>query len=144
MDGERNDATFEELTRSECLAHLAQHTIGRFAVALPDSSPLVVPVTYVLDGEAIVFRSGSGAKVDALHHRPVSFEVDDVDVIERTGWSVLVKGTAYEATHWEVGHLAIEPWAPGTKPRWVRIVPNSISGRRIVLVPCDADARGYL
>ncbi len=31
--------------------------------------------------------------------------------------------------------LDLEPWAPGDKPVWVRIVPSSITGRRLTCDP---------
>jgi hypothetical protein len=36
------------------------------------------------------------------------------------------------------------PWAPGNRELLVRLVPESISGRRIELVSAVADPRGYL
>jgi hypothetical protein len=40
--------------------------------------------------------------------------------------------------------LHIEPWAPGEKSHWVRIVPASITGRRIQLPELRRDRKGYL
>lgn len=136
--------TVVEIPVEHCLELLAQRSIGRFAVATPGSAPLVLPVNYVMDHDVVVFRSDSGEKVDALRQQPVSFEIDEIDPLHHTGWSVLVKGVAYEATHWEVEHLSIEPWAPGNKSRWVRIVPRTITGRRLELGPYEPDARAYL
>ena len=143
FDADR-DGTLEEIEPEECWLLLSQHDVGRFAVALPDAPPLVVPVNYVLDGEAVVFRSDKGEKVDSLHGQQVSFEVDEIDPFHRAGWSVLVKGVAYEATHWEVDRLTLEPWPSGEKKRWVRIVPASITGRRIRFTPFEPDPRAYL
>jgi uncharacterized protein len=61
----------------------------------------------------------------------VSFQVDSIDWSHRSGWSVLVHGDAYEATHWETHHLGLEPWAGGDKSHWVRLKVRDISGRRI-------------
>lgn len=134
----------EELALEECLVHLARQRVGRLAVAVPGSSPLVVPVNYVMDNRAVVFRTDPGEKLASLKGRPVSFQIDEFDLARRTGWSVLVQGTAHEATHWEVDHLTVEPWAPGRKDRWVRIVPITISGRRISVVPYEPEPRAYL
>lgn len=132
----------EEISRAECFVLLASHTIGRLAVGRPGGPPWVVPVNYVLDGELIVFRSDPGAKLDALREEPVSFQVDLIDPFHRTGWSVLVHGVAWEAAPAE--HLAVEPWAPGEKPHWVRIVPDAVTGRRLRLPEIQIDGRGYL
>ena len=135
---------FEELAPDECYELLRSCPVGRIAVTRLDAAPLVVPVNFVLDGTAIVFRSASGSKVDALRWGPIAFQVDGIDPHRRTGWSVLVDGVAYEATHWEVQHLDLSPWAPGRKDRWVRLVPRSVTGRRIRKEFLVYDSRGYV
>jgi nitroimidazol reductase NimA-like FMN-containing flavoprotein (pyridoxamine 5'-phosphate oxidase superfamily) len=107
-------------------------------------APLVVPVNFVLDGSVVVFRTAGGGKVDGLRSGPISFQVDGIDPFHRTGWSVLVEGVAYEATRWEVRHLDLSPWAPGQKDRWIRLVPTSITGRRIRKEYLLFDSRGYM
>src|SRR5437879_11578415 len=103
-DDSTGAGTLAELSRDECLQLLATQPVGRLAIGIPDAAPLVVPVNFVLDGEAIVFRSDQGTKLALLHRSPVAFQVDFVDWIHRTGWSVLARGTAYEATHFETEH----------------------------------------
>ena len=144
---EAEEPVVDELDREECLRLLATQSVGRVAVTEPDWAPHVVPVNYVLLRDSIVFRSGRGTKLRLLVTEPVSFEVDFVDPFHRTGWSVLVKGLAYQASNWEieVEDVHIEPFAPGRKDYWARLVPHSITGRRIRL-PAAApfDPRGYL
>ncbi len=135
---------YRDLSVKECFDRLALFCVGRVAVALPDEAPLVVPVNFVLDGEVIVFRSGSGEKLRRLRQQPVSFQVDHVDVFRRSGWSVLVQGVAYEATPAEVAHLGIEAWAPGEREVWVRLVASSVSGRTIVPADFPLDGRAYI
>ena len=144
MDGTVEDSTLDELTREECLKLVGALTVGRIAVAAPDSSPLVVPVNYLLDGEVVVFRTGPGTKLRELRGTPVSFQVDEFDQLRHTGWSVLVRGNAYEATHWETDHLVLPTWAPGKKGHWIRVVPAAITGRRIRLPDQFVDLGGYL
>ena len=119
------------LEEAECYELLATQPVGRIALAAPGEAPLVEPVNYVLDGRAIVFRTGAGTKLGLLRLGPVSFEVDWVDPHHRSGWSVLARGMAYEATHYETDHLELEPWAPGDRNRWVRLVVSELSGRRL-------------
>lgn len=141
------DTTIEELPRDECLALIASQVIGRIAVADFGAAPLVVPVNFLLAGETVVFRTDFGSKfrLAVLGEHPVSFEVDGVDPGRRTGWSVLLTGMAAEVEDSEHGRMPVQPWAPGRKSHWVRIVPESISGRRIALAPLSgADGRGYL
>jgi uncharacterized protein len=137
------DVSLVELARDECLLLLGAFTVGRVAIALPSGSVLVVPVNYVLDGEAIVFRSDPGEKLDHLHGAPASFQIDFIDPVHHTGWSVLVQGTAHRVSATEVEHLAVEPWAGGQKPHWVRVVPSAITGRRLIAPNLPLDLRGY-
>jgi uncharacterized protein len=131
MNGQAQAASVE-LTRDECLRLLRAFTVGRVAVASASGSVVVVPVNYVVDGEVIVFRSDLGEKLGQLHERSASFEIDEIDPFHHTGWSVLVRGTAFRATAAEVEHLDVRSWAAGDKPYWVRVVPDEVTGRRLV------------
>jgi uncharacterized protein len=133
-----------EIPREECVQLLALHRVGRIALPTLEGAVLVVPVNYVLDGEVIVFRSDPGEKLDAIHGHRASFQIDYIDPVHRTGWSVLVQGTAHRAGHREIEHLALDPWVGGEKDAWVRIVPRSISGRRLTIEHLPLDSRGYL
>ncbi len=133
-----------ELPREECLVLLRAFGVGRFAIASASGSVLVVPVNYLVDGDVIVFRSDPGEKLDHLHGQPASFQIDFIDPFHHTGWSVLVRGTAYRATPAEVADLDFESWAGGEKPHWVRVVPLEITGRRLVIPHLPLDLRGYL
>jgi hypothetical protein len=121
-----------ELSRDECFELLQTQPIGRLAVADDDGPPIVVPVNYLVEGEAIVFRSDPGLKLRLLRRRPISFQADFVDPFHHTGWSVLAHGIGYEASHWETDHLTLEPWADGTKGQWVRLAVDAITGRRLL------------
>lgn len=125
----------EEIGREECLQLLDACMVGRVAVPVEGHGPLVVPVNFAMDGETVVFRSDVGTKVRNLAAGLVSFEADAIDPFTRTGWSVLVEGDAYVATHWETTHVKVTPWVDGAKGQWVRIVPTAITGRRIRLAP---------
>src|SRR5207302_1120061 len=141
---ETSDRHLAELTRGECFELLLTQPVGRVAVAVPGAAPHVVPVNFILDGEAIVFRSGGGTKLDLLRGTAVAFQVDFVDWAQRCGWSVLAKGVAYEATHYETDHLALTPWADGDRRHWVRMVISELTGRRIerIDLPWPGDSRG--
>lgn len=135
--------TLVELTRDQCFALLRTVAIGRVAVPRPDRAPLVVPVNFAVDGDAVVFRTDTGTKLQAVLTGPIAFEADGLDGFHRQGWSVLLEGRAYVATHWEVGHLRVEPWAGGRRDHWVRLVPTEVSGRMVEVVPEPSDHRGY-
>ena len=138
----------EELDREECFRLLATQTVGRLAVAEPGEAPHVLPVNYTLFGESVVFRTDRGTKLGLLMTHPVAFQVDFVDQFHRCGWSVLLRGLAYEASDWEIeveDGLTVEPFAPGGKWQWVRLTPQSVTGRRLTLpTAAPMDPRGYL
>jgi nitroimidazol reductase NimA-like FMN-containing flavoprotein (pyridoxamine 5'-phosphate oxidase superfamily) len=137
----------EELDREECFRLLATQEVGRLAVAEPGQGPHVYPVNYKVLRASIVFRTDSGTKLRLLTTEPVSFQVDFVDQFHHCGWSVLLRGLAYQASNWEieVEDIHVEPYAPGGKWQWVRVTPTTVTGRRIELpVPCPMDPRGYL
>ena len=138
------DIALVELARDECLVLLRSFTVGRVAIALPSGSVLVVPVNYIVDGDAIVFRSDPGEKLEQLNGTQASFQIDFIDPVHHTGWSVLVQGTAHRASATEVEHLAVDSWAGGEKPHWVRVVPHAITGRRLAAPSLPLDLRGYL
>ena len=135
--------SLDDLTPEACLALVGTMSIGRVAVAADGGAPLVVPVNYVLDGEVVVFRTAPGTKVLEFLGAPMSFQVDLFDPSHRSGWSVLIRGRAAEAADREVRHLTIEPWAPGDRSQWIRVLPNEITGRRIQLPDAVRDPRSY-
>jgi hypothetical protein len=99
-------------------------------------------VAYVVKGRTIVFRTALGTKVDALLAGAASFQVDDVDSLRRTGWSVLVDGHA--AVRWAEDQEAPHGgWVSWHLPLTVTLTPDAISGREVVLVHPETDPRGY-
>ena len=125
----------EVIDRDECLRLLTSEPVGRVAVVV-DARPMIFPVNYALDGERIVFRSDAGSKASgATRGLPMSFEIDGVDEILHTGWSVVVNGVGHEVVdRTELARLhalELRPWASGPKAHWIRIHPNTITGRRV-------------
>ncbi len=100
--------------------------------------PLAVPVNYAMAGHDIVFRVEGGAKRAAMEQTMLAFEVDHVDEDARSGWSVLVRGVGAEIEMERVPALLREmegqfpaPWAVGIHNVWLRIVPRTVTGRRL-------------
>jgi len=145
-------ASLDEIGATECWQLLSSQPIGRVAVIV-GHYPLVFPVNYTVDGQTILYRTGVGTKLDSIHRSNVTFEVDEIDRTDRSGWSVMVKGVAQElsverdhrvASRAEVGAEAT--WAPGKRDHFIRIVADQITGRRIrpAELPPATDLRGYL
>ena len=92
----------------------------------------IFPINFVVDGEAIYFRTAEGSKLFTLSlNQDVLFEADGLK--GETAWSVIIKGTAEvlekpaDIDHAET--LGLKPWAPTLKYNWVRINASDISGR---------------
>lgn len=126
----------EVIDRSECLELLAADVVGRIGIVV-HGAPLVLPVNYVLDGEAVVFRTGPGSKLAAAERAPACFEIDGFDRESHAGWSVVVSGRLEEVTEHQHAELArlkdlgITPWIPEGRDHWMRIVAGHVSGRRV-------------
>lgn len=136
MDRLHSPSGLEILPRKECLLLLAGQKVGRLGF-LVDGHPMVLPVNYAVQGDVVVFRTGEGSKLEAAHGTKVAFEVDDVDAVTGSGWSVVIQGVADEipATgDWLDESLrasAGPTWIPAPTDHYVRITPSVISGRRL-------------
>ena len=121
------------LREAECWALLRRAGKGVVATAA-DSKADLFPVNYLIDGETLLFRSAPGTKLDQIAAAP-----DVAFIIEGHGtdgyWSVVMRGTA-ELLSDQVeiigsGALELAPWAAGEKRNFVRVTPQTISGRRV-------------
>ncbi|TCO20325.1 helix-turn-helix protein [Kribbella steppae] len=124
--------TLQGMPRPECLALLQTGGIGRIAYQAANQL-MVVPVTFSLYDELIVFRTAQDAAIAQYALEPVAFEVDRIDEGMHQGWSVLVNGTVRPATDDEAAqvHDLVEPWAGGTRDTCMVIEPAQVSGRRV-------------
>jgi hypothetical protein len=128
----------EHLGPEECWRLLGSLPVGRIGV-LVDSAPEIYPVNHVVDSGTIVFRSDPGSKLAGLAKAPaVCFQVDGIDLHQRVGWSVLVKGRAEQVRQLHdaderrrIDELPLDYWAPGPKWHRIRVVPADVTGRRI-------------
>ncbi|MDH6622494.1 nitroimidazol reductase NimA-like FMN-containing flavoprotein (pyridoxamine 5'-phosphate oxidase superfamily) [Streptomyces sp. LBL] len=128
---------FTELTEQECRDLLGTHGVGRLALTTP-AGPVVVPVNYSVVDETVVFRTDSGTTPAQTSGHRVGFEVDRIDDVLSQGWSVLVRGRAHAVTDPDEVHRLAEqahstPWAGGRRDLWIRIEPDTVTGRRITV-----------
>ena len=136
------------LAFEECVALLACERVGRLAVVDGDQ-PVIYPVNFRVvarhsDEPVIVIRTHAG---NALSRSGIkcAFEVDGIDPLEHTGWSVLVRG---ELRHIEPDTASAgapfrpdepltttaidpQPWLDDGRDEWLLIVPHEITGRRL-------------
>jgi nitroimidazol reductase NimA-like FMN-containing flavoprotein (pyridoxamine 5'-phosphate oxidase superfamily) len=128
----------EVLDRDECLRLLATAEIGRVIVTV-GALPAAFPVNFALWDGDVVFRTGTGSKlVAAVDKAIVAFEVDEIDRVTKSGWSVLVTGPAMAVDQTPdmaiADRLAPQPWLPRYRGHVVRIRSELVSGRRLDLV----------
>jgi uncharacterized protein len=133
MEVDRNG--LEVLDREECLRLLDRATLGRVGVTAA-ALPSVLPVNFRLAGDRIVFRTGEGTKLAAAtRNAVVAFEVDDIDPVDHTGWSVMVTGVARPVVDPDdlarLNGLGIARWAAGGDGHLVEVSLEIVSGRRI-------------
>jgi nitroimidazol reductase NimA-like FMN-containing flavoprotein (pyridoxamine 5'-phosphate oxidase superfamily) len=128
-------AELEELDRGECLRLLGGNTVGR-VLFTEGALPAAHPVTYLLDGEQVIFRTAAGGKLAAAtRHHVVGFQADEIDPHTRIGWSVLGVGETYEVvTPTRLAELAARqpaPWFPDRTGHTIAIPLQRLTGRRM-------------
>jgi hypothetical protein len=130
--------TLAVLGEQECWQLLASETVGRVATTR-SALPAIVPVNYsVHPSGQILLRTDPNSELGrTIANAVVAFEVDRIDPITRTGWSVQVVGPA-TASSWSALADAFElddpqPWVAGDRSLFVRVQAGIVSGRRLML-----------
>ncbi|UVJ41258.1 pyridoxamine 5'-phosphate oxidase family protein [Arthrobacter sp. CJ23] len=124
----------EELDAEECWKLLRETGVGRLGV-IADGRPDIFPVNYKVDGNSVVFLTGTGTKTRAIEEdAAVALEADAVSAEFGMAWSVIVKGKAIGNSSTEqtldAVSRALFPWQGAGKDLLFRIVPDSVTGRR--------------
>jgi nitroimidazol reductase NimA-like FMN-containing flavoprotein (pyridoxamine 5'-phosphate oxidase superfamily) len=134
-------ARTEELDEAECLRLIAPGGIGRIAYT-GRYGPTVLPVNYQLLDNTIVFRTGEDSPMEedlqtGIRHAEyqVAFEIDELNLAEKEGWSVLIQGSAHhvdsDTERAAARRSDVQPWSGGAKEHYIRVIPIHITGRRI-------------
>lgn len=130
------DGRIEEIDAGEALEILkTKAKLGRVAFIVGDR-PIILPVNYTVAGDAVYFCTAKGTKLSHLSDgAPAAFEIDGSRSLYRSGWSVVVRGTAREVTDPEeldgLRRGPLKSWATPSSEHWIRISIDEISGRRI-------------
>jgi nitroimidazol reductase NimA-like FMN-containing flavoprotein (pyridoxamine 5'-phosphate oxidase superfamily) len=139
---ETTSGDLDRLDEAECLRLISPGGVGRLAYT-GRYGMTVLPVNYVLHDGTIVFRTAHDSPTDqdlrtgiADAEYRVAFEIDEIDVAAKEGWSVLVQGSAHHVPEdseerAEVLAAEVEAWAGGVRDHFLRIIPSRITGRRI-------------
>ena len=129
------NTTHVELPDWESLQLLGLTTIGRLCI-IDHGYPLAFPLNYRLlhDPTRIVFRTNPSSAM-GTYEGPASLEVDHIDLLAPSAWSIIVRGTLRRVV--EHDELAdTHPLVATGRFRWIVFDVARISGRRFT-----ADAR---
>ncbi len=131
----------EPLDEAECLRLISPGGVGRIAYS-GRYGLTVLPVNFKLHDGAIVFRTAQDGPTGedlqtgitrAEYH--VAFEIDDIDLAARQGWSVLIQGPAHQMSspteRATIEESGVEPWPSGPREHAIRITPSRVTGRRL-------------
>jgi uncharacterized protein len=126
------------------LARGGQH-VGRLVVTV-GGEPVVFPLNFAVDGEAIIFRTQTGTKLTGITRSLATFEVDDIDASGQ-GWAVAFEGLAQEVLDADpesmrerIAAIDLETWPGGDRPHIVRIRPYRVHGTAWSLAPAPVAA----
>jgi len=130
----------ERFSEAEALDLAATVPVGRIVYSRY-ALPAVFLVNFELDGRDPVFRTRKGSMFGAgVAETVVAFEVDRIDEAAREGWYVTFLGRAKlitsPAEQSRLSELGIDPWAPGDRGYYIKIVTERVIARRI---PHDDD-----
>ena len=127
------DKPMDVLSAEESWKLLSSRSLGRLVTCV-DGHPEIFPVNYVVQRGTVLVRTAEFATklFTVVMNAHVVFEADDHNVSE--GWSVIVKGIAQVLNSSdeieEAERAQLLPWTAGMKPRYVRVEPTDVSGRR--------------
>lgn len=126
-----------ELTEAESWNLLSGVSLGRLVTTVSGWTE-IFPVNFVVQHHTLLFRTAEGTKLlTSVLNEHVLFEADEHDVAG--GWSVVVRGTAQAlSTSDEIEdarRAGLYPWIATRKLRFVRITPDTLTGRRFVFGP---------
>lgn len=132
---EEYEIMMDELDEGTCWRLLARAGVGRVAF-VRDGDLAVLPVNAAVVDRRVVFRTGWTSSLASLGAGArVAFQADHTDHVAESGWSVLVRGRLWDVTdgpeHTSWSELAVHPWAPPPRDRWMMIEPTLVTGRMV-------------
>ena len=126
----------EELDEDECWELLASVRVARVGINV-DGRIDVLPVNHTVVDRHVAWLSGTGTKLGvAAAEATIALEADDIADEAKTGWSVLVHGTARIVTDEDLQQRLFDaettPWsAADQRTIWIEVANPTISGRRV-------------
>lgn len=123
-----------ELLAFDCWQLLETAEVARIAWNGP-RGVAIVPVNYAIADGALWFRTTPyAAHAREAGDQWVAVEVDSIDPVTRSGWSVVLRGTAELVAAEDVpDHLVdLRIWPPGHQNLFIRLAPVEVTGRRLL------------
>jgi nitroimidazol reductase NimA-like FMN-containing flavoprotein (pyridoxamine 5'-phosphate oxidase superfamily) len=127
-----------QLRPDACRRLIARGGVGRVAFQSA-SGQHIVPVNFQLDGNSVVFRTTPTSELGRLAPgSEAAFEVDELNVDTRSGWSVVAKGPIevipdnFETAAIRFFGKDPTPWAEGVRRRYLRLTWRELTGRDLV------------
>ena len=100
----KSRSDLRELTDDQVKSILLSHAFGRLACT-DGSTPYIVPITYVYDGEYIYCQTNEGTKLELMRKNPaVCFEVDRMT--DMRNWKSVIVSGKFEELQDEVAEQA--------------------------------------
>lgn len=123
------------LSTADSLRLLSSHEVGR-VVYTDGGLPAVTPVNYAYDDGHVVIRTAEVSRLARKVPRTiVAFEVDEVDRLARSGWSIVVTGPCEivtdEAKLAHIATLGLDPWLAGERNLVLQIAATIVTGYEI-------------
>ncbi len=130
-------APITELTEKDSWELLSSVSLDRLVTTVAGWTE-IFPVNFVVQDRTLLFRTAEGTKLlTSVLNEHVVFEADDHNVAE--GWSVVLRGTAHLLSTSEeiekAERAGLYPWVATQKLRFVRVTPETLTGRRFVFGP---------
>jgi uncharacterized protein len=125
-----------ELPYDDCEALLRAGVLGRIGLSRP-TGPEIVPVNYVVVGNAVLVRTSPGSLLDQwADGAALVFEVDGVNYERWHGWSVMARGrgervSTAELTDDERRTPGPPAWVSRDDVSWIRLRWVTLTGRRL-------------
>lgn len=121
----------------ECWGLLSDASFGHLAF-VAQGEPQIRPVSVVVEDRMLFLVTRPGAKLDAVLAKPggaAAFEADELDLDNRSGWSVIVRGWLHpvmnEVEQTRLDRLGSPAWIDMHRERrWLRFEPVDVTGRR--------------
>lgn len=123
----------EEIGTAACWRLIEVNSLGRLALQDADCRPDLFPLNYLVHEGNVFIKSAPGTKLRSLASHPdVALEVDGADSTFR--WSIVIRGTAVRMdTDADIEASGIHDLAsqsPTAKRNYLRLVPDTVTGRR--------------